>query len=71
MLAARVLYGRTSQLLNELERSFGVEVTFFDATDPSVISELLRENTKLCIIEGISNPLMEVADMRILMLLAY
>lgn len=62
ILAARVLYGRTAQLLNQLERSFGIEVTYFDATDPAAIPGVLRESTRLCLIEGISNPLMEVAD---------
>lgn len=62
VLAARVLYGRTVQLLQQLERSFGIEVTFFDATDPNSIPDTIRDETKLCLVEGISNPLMEVAD---------
>jgi len=62
VLAARVLYGRTVQLLQQLERSFGIEVTFFDATVPAGIPDLIRDETRLCLVEGISNPLMEVAD---------
>lgn len=62
VLAARVLYGRTVQLLQQMQKSFGVEVTFFDANDPASLSELVRPETKLCLLEGISNPLMEVAD---------
>lgn len=62
VLAARLLYGRTVQLLQQLERSFGVEVTFFDANDPGSVSGFVRDETKLCLLEGISNPLMEVAD---------
>ena len=63
VLAARVLYGRTVQLLQQMERSFGVQVTFFDANEPSSITNLVRPETKLCLLEGISNPLMEVADL--------
>ena len=63
VLAGQVLYGRTVQLLQQLERSFGVKVTFFDANAPSSISSLVRPETKLCLVEGISNPLMEVADL--------
>jgi cystathionine beta-lyase/cystathionine gamma-synthase len=62
ILAARVLYGRTVQLLQQMQKSFGVEVTFFDANDPASLSSLVRPETKLCLVEGISNPLMEVAD---------
>ncbi len=63
ILAARVLYGRTVQLLQQMQKSFGVEVTFFDANDPASLSTLVRPDTKLCLLEGISNPLMEVADL--------
>lgn len=63
VLAARVLYGRTVQLLQQMERSFGVNVTFFDANAPETIADLVRPETKLCLLEGISNPLMEVADL--------
>lgn len=62
VLAARVLYGRTSQLLNHLQKSFGVEVTFEDATDPTAMARAVTPKTKLCIVESISNPLMEVID---------
>ncbi len=63
VLAARVLYGRTAQLLNQLQRSFGIEVTWFDSSDPASISAVRRSETKLCLVEGISNPLIEVADL--------
>lgn len=63
VLAARVLYGRTSQLLNFLKASFGVEVTFEDATDPEKMRRALTPRTRLCIVETISNPLTEVADL--------
>ena len=62
VLAARVLYGRTSQLLHHLQKAFGVEVTFEDATDPSAMARAVTPKTKLCIVESISNPLMEVVD---------
>ena len=63
ILAARVLYGRTSQLLNYLKTSFGVNVTFEDATDPDKMRSAIRPETRLCIVETISNPLTEVADL--------
>lgn len=63
VLAARVLYGRTSQLLSDLERSFGIAVTFADANDISAMRAAVRPETKLCLVETISNPLMEVVDL--------
>lgn len=63
VLAARVLYGRTGQLLNHLRSSFGIDVTFLDANDPAAWKAAVTPRTKLAIVESISNPLMEVADL--------
>ncbi|MBI1314183.1 cystathionine gamma-lyase [bacterium] len=63
VVAGRILYGRTSQQLGELQRRFGVEVTFCDANSPDALSSAVRQTTKLCLIESISNPLMEVVDL--------
>ena len=63
LLAARVLYGRTGQLLNALKSNFGVDVTFVDANDPQQFAAHRRENTRLAIVESVSNPLLEVADL--------
>ena len=62
VVAARVLYGRTSQLLNHLASAFGVTTTYVDATRPDEFGKAVTEKTKLAIVETISNPLMEVAD---------
>jgi len=63
VLAARVLYGRTGQMLNHLAASFGVSVRYFDVRDPDAAAALCTPRTKLCIVEAISNPLLEVADL--------
>ena len=63
IVAARVLYGRTSQLLNHLQGSFGVTTTYVDATRPEEFGRAVTAKTKLAIVETISNPLMEVADL--------
>lgn len=62
VLAARVLYGRTGQLLNHLQASFGIRVTFLDANDPAAWKAAVTPQTKLAIVESVSNPLLEVAD---------
>jgi len=63
IVAARVLYGRTSQLLKHLQTAFGVTTTYVDGTQPEEFARALTPQTKLAIVETISNPLMEVADL--------
>lgn len=62
VIAAKVLYGRTGQMLNQLHSQFGIDVTFVDALDAAAIAKAVTSRTKLAIVENISNPLMEVAD---------
>ena len=63
VVAARVLYGRTSQQLEELAKRFGIEVTFADSRSPDAMKSAVNETTKLCLVESISNPLLEVVDL--------
>lgn len=63
VVASRVLYGRTSQLLNHMQASFGISVTYVDANDPDAFRDARTAATRLAIVESISNPLMEVADL--------
>jgi len=62
VLAARVLYGRTGQLLNHLQSAFRIQVTYLDANDPAAWRAAVTPRTKLAIVESISNPLLEVVD---------
>lgn len=63
VIAGRVLYGRTGQLLNHMVASFGLKVTYFDIDDLNALQAAIVPETRLCIIESISNPLLEVADL--------
>ncbi|MCL2842499.1 MAG: aminotransferase class I/II-fold pyridoxal phosphate-dependent enzyme [Oscillospiraceae bacterium] len=63
IIASRVLYGQTyNYLKNEITR-FGVEVEFVDFLTEDFTS-YIRPNTKLVYTETITNPLMEVMDLR-------
>lgn len=62
ILVARSLYGITLKLMRRLQKQFGVEVTYCDATDPGSVSDAIRDTTKFCLIETVSNPLLEVSD---------
>jgi len=63
VVAGRVLYGRTGQMLNHLQASFGVSVTYVDANHPEEFRAAVTPATKLAIVESLSNPLLEVADL--------
>ena len=63
VVAARVLYGRTVQMLNQLQADFGLRVTYVDANDPMEFGRAVTPQTRLAIVETVSNPLMEVADL--------
>lgn len=63
VIAGKVLYGRTGQLLNHMVASFGLKVSYFDIDDLHALRTAITPETRLCIIESISNPLLEVADL--------
>ena len=62
VIVARSLYGKTLQLASRM-RQLGVGVSQFDVSDPSQLSALLTERTRFVLVETISNPLLEVADL--------
>lgn len=63
VLAARGLYGRTGQLLNHVATSYGVRVSYVDIHDLDAVRQALRPETRLCVVESLSNPLVEVTDL--------
>lgn len=62
LIVARVLYGRSLQLVRHLTESFRVDVTLVDATRPDEFRAAVTPRTKLAIVETLSNPLVEVTD---------
>lgn len=63
VVAGSQLYGRTLRLLAEEMPRWGVEVTLVDPTDGSAFADALRPETKLALVEVVSNPTLRVADM--------
>lgn len=63
IIVARSLYGITVKMLNRLERKFGVDLTVVDACDPKSVAAAVTPKTKFAIVETVSNPLLEVADL--------
>ncbi len=63
VVAARALFGSCLYVLEILGR-FGVEVTFVDGTDLGQWRAAVRDGTKAVFLESVSNPTLEVIDLR-------
>ncbi len=63
-LAHESLYGGTHDLINKDFPEIGIECDFIDAADSSGWSEKLRSETKLIYVETITNPLLNVLDLK-------
>ncbi|MCA9011885.1 MAG: aminotransferase class I/II-fold pyridoxal phosphate-dependent enzyme [Planctomycetaceae bacterium] len=61
VILAQAIYGKTMQLAHRMQR-FGITVSTFDATKPEELKTLISEKTRFVLIETVSNPLLEVAD---------
>lgn len=60
------LFGNSYSFLVNTIAAFGVEVRFCDLTDPDDVSAHIDENTCAVFVEIITNPQMEVADLKAL-----
>src|SRR6056297_3106445 len=64
VVAARALFGSCLYVLEEVLTRYGVEVTFVDGTDLDQWRAAIRPDTKAVFFESISNPTLEVIDLR-------
>lgn len=58
------LFGNTYSLFKMTLAAFGVEVRFCDLTDPEAVRKQVDENTFALFLEVITNPQLEVADLK-------
>jgi cystathionine beta-lyase/cystathionine gamma-synthase len=63
VLVARGLYGKTTALVARQLPRWGIEHSFFDASDAAALRSQLTPKTRLVFVETISNPLLRVADL--------
>jgi cystathionine beta-lyase/cystathionine gamma-synthase len=63
-LAQDCLYGGTHDLITKDLPAYGISSDFICGKDPEVWENLLRSNTKAVYVESITNPLMQVADLK-------
>ena len=64
VVSSRALFGSCLYILEEVLPRFGVEVTFVDGTDMGQWRAAIRPDTKAVFLEAISNPCLEVIDIR-------
>jgi len=59
------LYGGTRRLFSGVrERSAGLEFSYVDMSDASLVADALRDNTRMIWIETPSNPLLKLVDLK-------
>ena len=63
VILAQAIYGKTMQLAHRMQR-FGINVSTFDATNPDELTSLVTDRTRFVLVETVSNPLLEVSDIR-------
>ncbi|RRJ88415.1 aminotransferase class I/II-fold pyridoxal phosphate-dependent enzyme [Paenimyroides tangerinum] len=64
VVSSRTIYGGTYAFLKNYTPQFGISTTFVDITKIDVILNAITENTKIIYLETVSNPLLEVADIK-------
>lgn len=70
VVSARTIYGGTYAFLKNFAPKFNMHTTFVDITDLKVVEGAISPNTKILYCEAVSNPLLEVADIKSLSKLA-
>ena len=64
IVSSRTIYGGTYAFLKNFTPKFGIATSFVDITDLQKVKDSIQENTKIIYCESISNPLLEIADIR-------
>lgn len=70
IVSSRTIYGGTYAFLKNFTPKLNIETSFVDITKLDVVENAINENTKVLYCESVSNPLLEVADIKALSLLA-
>jgi len=70
IISSRTIYGGTYAFLKNFTPKFGIKTNFVDITNLEIVEKNITNNTKVIYCETISNPLLEIADLRELRKLA-
>jgi cystathionine beta-lyase/cystathionine gamma-synthase len=64
LLAQECLYGGTHDFITKDLETFGISYDFIDGDDPDSWKHKLKPNTKAIYVESMTNPLLQVADLK-------
>lgn len=64
IISSRTIYGGTYAFMKNFLPPFNIETTFVDINNFESIENSIKKNTKIIYCESVSNPLLEVADLR-------
>lgn len=64
VVASRALFGSCLYILEDILTRFGVNITLVDGTDNAAWAEAITAKTDLVFLESISNPTLEVIDLK-------
>lgn len=70
IVSSRTIYGGTYAFLKNFTPKFGIKTTFVDITKIEIVEAAITSQTKVIYCETVSNPLLEVADIASLSILA-
>ena len=70
IVSSRTIYGGTYAFLKNFAPRMNIETSFVDITNLALVEASINENTKMIYCESVSNPLLEVADIKELSALA-
>jgi len=70
IVTSRTIYGGTYAFLKNFIPKLGIETSFVDITKLDLVEASIQKNTKVLYCESVSNPLLEVADIKGLSALA-
>ncbi|WP_231183684.1 cystathionine gamma-synthase [Haladaptatus sp. DYF46] len=62
VIASEDVYGGTHRIFTQVYADYDIEFSFVDMTDPSEVSDAVRENTELLWVETPTNPLLNIVD---------
>ncbi|MCY2686836.1 aminotransferase class I/II-fold pyridoxal phosphate-dependent enzyme [Salinimicrobium sp. TH3] len=66
IISSRTIYGGTYAFLKNFAPRLNIDTSFVDITDLEKVEAAINENTKVLYCEAVSNPLLEVADLKAL-----
>lgn len=64
IISSRTIYGGTYAFLKNFLKRFQIGVSFVDITDLDAVKSAIRPETRMIYCESVSNPLLEVADIK-------